>query len=159
MWKTLGEDPHVVNVNGPRYSTLMAQDRRVMGLNNIELITDRPLRTNLEEMTRVKKAWPDRALIASLMVPCVEESWKRILPMVEDTGADGLELNFGCPARHERARHGGGRGPGARVHPDGHAVVQAVQSAARDREAHAQHHRRALSRAGGQGRRARMRCP
>jgi dihydropyrimidine dehydrogenase (NAD+) subunit PreA len=37
----------------------------------------------------VKKAWPDRALIVSLMVPCVEESWKRILPMVEDTGADG----------------------------------------------------------------------
>ncbi len=97
VWKTLGEDPHVVNVNGPRYSTLMSQDRRVIGLNNIELITDRPLRTNLEEMTRVKKAWPDRALIASLMVPCVEESWKRILPMVEDTGADGIELNFGCP--------------------------------------------------------------
>jgi dihydropyrimidine dehydrogenase (NAD+) subunit PreA len=40
-------------------------------------------------MTRVKKAWPDRALIVSLMVPCEEESWKRILPMVEDTGADG----------------------------------------------------------------------
>ncbi|MEG0919976.1 MAG: NAD-dependent dihydropyrimidine dehydrogenase subunit PreA [Comamonas sp.] len=97
VWKTLGEDPHVVNVNGPRYSTLMSQDRRVIGLNNIELITDRPLRVNLEEMTRVKKAWPDRALIASLMVPCVEESWKRILPMVEDTGADGIELNFGCP--------------------------------------------------------------
>lgn len=97
VWKTLGEDPHVVNVNGPRYSTLMSQDRRVIGLNNIELITDRPLRTNLDEMARVKKAWPDRALIASLMVPCEEESWKRILPMVEDTGADGLELNFGCP--------------------------------------------------------------
>jgi dihydropyrimidine dehydrogenase (NAD+) subunit PreA len=31
VWKTLGEDPHVVNVNGPRYSTLLAQDRRVMG--------------------------------------------------------------------------------------------------------------------------------
>ena len=97
VWKTLGEDPHVVNVNGPRYSTLMSQDRRVIGLNNIELITDRPLQVNLEEMRRVKRAWPDRALIASLMVPCVEESWKRILPMVEDTGADGLELNFGCP--------------------------------------------------------------
>ncbi len=97
VWKTLGEDPHVVNVNGPRYSTLMSQDRRVMGLNNIELITDRPLQVNLDEMARVKRAWPDRALIASLMVPCVEESWKRILPMVEDTGADGIELNFGCP--------------------------------------------------------------
>lgn len=97
VWKTLGEDPPVVNVSGPRYSTLMSQDRRVIGLNNIELITDRPLRTNLEEIRRVKRAWPDRAMIVSLMVPCTEESWKSILPMVEDTGADGIELNFGCP--------------------------------------------------------------
>ncbi|UDF28432.1 UNVERIFIED_ORG: NAD-dependent dihydropyrimidine dehydrogenase subunit PreA [Roseateles sp. XES5] len=97
VWKTLGEDPPVVNVSGPRYSTLMSQDRRVIGLNNIELITDRPLRTNLEEIARVKRAWPDRAMIVSLMVPCTEQSWKAILPMVEDTGADGIELNFGCP--------------------------------------------------------------
>ena len=97
VWKTLGEDPHVVNVNGPRYATLMSQDRRVIGLNNIELITDRPLRTNLEEIARVKRNWPDRARVVSLMVPCVEESWKRILPKVEDTGADGIELNYGCP--------------------------------------------------------------
>ena len=97
VWKTLGEDPAVVNVNGPRYSTLMSQDRRVIGLNNIELITDRPLQTNLEEIKRVKRNWPDRAMIVSLMVPCEEQSWKAILPLVEDTGADGIELNFGCP--------------------------------------------------------------
>jgi len=97
VWKTLGEDPPVVNVNGPRYATLMSQDRRVIGFNNIELISDRPLRTNLEEIRRVKRNWPDRAMVVSLMVPVVEESWKRILPMVEDVGADGIELNFGCP--------------------------------------------------------------
>jgi len=97
VWKTLGEDPPVVNVNGPRYGTLMSQDRRVIGFNNIELISDRPLRTNLEEIRRVKRNWPDRAMVVSLMVPVVEESWKRILPMVEDVGADGIELNFGCP--------------------------------------------------------------
>jgi dihydropyrimidine dehydrogenase (NAD+) subunit PreA len=97
VWKTLGEDPPVVNVSGPRYTTLLSQDRRVIGLNNIELITDRPLRQNLEEIRRVKRAWPDRAMIVSLMVPCTEESWKAILPLVEDTGADGVELNFGCP--------------------------------------------------------------
>jgi dihydropyrimidine dehydrogenase (NAD+) subunit PreA len=33
----------------------------------------------------------------SLMVPCEEAAWKKILPLVEDTGADGIELNFGCP--------------------------------------------------------------
>ncbi|MDN3922006.1 NAD-dependent dihydropyrimidine dehydrogenase subunit PreA [Roseateles violae] len=97
VWKTLGEDPPVVNVSGPRYTTLLGPDRRVLGLNNIELITDRPLRTNLEEIRRIKRAWPDRALIVSLMVPCTEDSWKNILAMVEDSGADGVELNFGCP--------------------------------------------------------------
>ncbi len=97
VWKTLGEDPPVVNVNGPRYAALYAGDRKLIGFNNIELITDRPLPLNLEEITRVKRNWPDRALVVSLMVPCEEASWKRILPMVEDTGCDGVELNFGCP--------------------------------------------------------------
>ena len=97
VWKTLGEDPNIVNVSGPRYGTLMGPDRRVNGLNNIELITDRTLAINLEEITRVKRNWPDRAVVVSLMVPCTEASWKNILPMVEDTGADGIELNFGCP--------------------------------------------------------------
>nr|WP_315427888.1 NAD-dependent dihydropyrimidine dehydrogenase subunit PreA [uncultured Albidiferax sp.] len=98
VWKTLGEaGPPVVNVNGPRYGALLSNDRRMLGFNNIELITDRDLELNLREITEVKRNWPDRAMIVSLMVPCVEESWKAILPRVEDTGADAIELNFGCP--------------------------------------------------------------
>ena len=98
VWKTLGEDgPPIVNVNGPRYAALYAGDRRLIGFNNIELITDRPLQVNLAEIARVKRNWPDRAVVVSLMVPCEEAAWKRILPVVEDTGCDGVELNFGCP--------------------------------------------------------------
>ena len=97
VWKTLGLDPHVVNVSGPRYGTLLGTDRRVLGLNNIELITDRTLAINLEEITRVKKRWPDRAVVVSIMVTCEAGAWKTILPQVEATGADGIELNFGCP--------------------------------------------------------------
>ena len=98
VWKTLGEaGPPIVNVNGPRYGVIYGADRRVLGINNIELITDRPLETNLEEMKRIKRDFPDRALIASIMVPCEEQAWKAILPRVEDTGCDGIELNFGCP--------------------------------------------------------------
>ena len=97
VWKTLGLDPHVVNVNGPRYGVIYGADRRVLGINNIELITDRPLETNLREIKQVKRDWPDRAMVVSLMVPCEEDCWKQILPLVEDTGADGIELNFGCP--------------------------------------------------------------
>ncbi len=98
VWKTLGEEgPPIVNVSGPRYGAIHGPDRRVIGFNNIELITDRPLAVNLAEIAAVKRRWPDRAMVVSLMVPCEEQAWKRILPRVEDTGADGIELNFGCP--------------------------------------------------------------
>jgi dihydropyrimidine dehydrogenase (NAD+) subunit PreA len=97
VWKTLGLDPHIVNVNGPRYGAIWGADRRLLGLNNIELITDRPLEVNLQEIKSVKRDYPDRAMVVSLMVPCEEDPWKFILSKVEDTGADGVELNFGCP--------------------------------------------------------------
>jgi dihydropyrimidine dehydrogenase (NAD+) subunit PreA len=97
VWKTLGEDPPVVNVSGPRYGAIHSGDRRLIGLNNIELITDRLLQINLQEIKRVKRDWPDRALVVSLMVPCEEPNWKFILKAVEETDADGVELNFGCP--------------------------------------------------------------
>jgi len=111
VWKTLGaEGPPVVNVNGPRYGVIYGKDRTVLGINNIELITDRPLEVNLEEMARVKADYPDHALIASIMVPCEEEAWKAILPRVEETNADGIELNFGCP--HGMAERGMGSAVG-----------------------------------------------
>jgi dihydropyrimidine dehydrogenase (NAD+) subunit PreA len=98
VWKTLGEaGPPIVNVNGPRYGAIWGADRRLLGLNNIELITDRDLYVNLREIKQVKRDWPDRAMVVSLMVPCEENAWKAILPLVEETGADGIELNFGCP--------------------------------------------------------------
>ncbi|MBR9843771.1 MAG: NAD-dependent dihydropyrimidine dehydrogenase subunit PreA [Rhodobacteraceae bacterium] len=111
VWKTLGEEgPPVVNVNGPRYGAIHGADRRLLGLNNIELITDRPLEVNLQEIKSVKRDYPDRAVVVSLMVPCEEDSWKRILPLVEETGADGIELNFGCP--HGMAERGMGAAVG-----------------------------------------------
>ena len=111
VWKTLGsEGPPVVNVNGPRYGVVYGADRRVLGLNNIELITDRPLEVNLQEIKSVKRDWKDRALIISLMVPCDEQSWIDILKRIEDTEADGVELNFGCP--HGMAERGMGSAVG-----------------------------------------------
>lgn len=98
VWKTLGEEgPPVVNVNGPRYGAIHGADRRLLGLNNIELITDRPLEINLQEIKKVKREWKDRAVVISLMVPCEEKPWMKILKQIEDTEADGIELNFGCP--------------------------------------------------------------
>ncbi len=73
VWKTLGEDPPIVNVSS-RYGALHYNDDK-----------------------QVKRDWPDRAVVVSLMVPCDEHAWVKILKLVDETGADGVELNFGCP--------------------------------------------------------------
>ncbi len=93
VWKTLGVP--IVNTSS-RYGAIHYRDTRIMGFNNIELITDRPLKDNLKEIEEVKKYFPDHAVVASLMVESREE-WHQIIKDVENAGVDGLELNFGCP--------------------------------------------------------------
>ena len=94
VWKTIGEP--VVNVSS-RYSATDWNGQRIMGFNNIELISDRTVEQNLTEMAEVKKRYPKNAVIASLMVASNRETWHEIVTRAEDAGADGLELNFGCP--------------------------------------------------------------
>ncbi len=94
VWKTLGEP--IVNVCS-RLASVDNGANRMMGLNNIELITDRPLEVNLREIKECKRKYPKHALIISLMVESRREAWHEIAKQVEDTGADGVELNFGCP--------------------------------------------------------------
>jgi len=94
VWKTIGEP--IVNVSS-RYSSLDWAGQRMMGFNNIELISDRPIEVNLREIAEVKKRYPQHAVIASLMVESKREAWHEIVKRAEGAGADGLELNFGCP--------------------------------------------------------------
>ena len=68
VWKTLREEPPIVNVSGPRYGAIHGTDRRVIGFNHIELITDRPLEVNLRGIKEIKRAWPDRALRTRLPI-------------------------------------------------------------------------------------------
>ena len=94
VWKTLGSQ--VKNVSS-RYSAVNYGGQKVMGFNNIELISDRPLDINLKEIAECLKLFPDRAMIVSLMADNDKNSWHEIIKKVENTGAHGLELNFGCP--------------------------------------------------------------
>lgn len=94
VWKTLGSQ--VKNVSS-RYSALYSANKRLLGFNNIELISDRPLDINLREITECVKLFPDRAMIVSLMADNNKESWHTLIKQVEDAGAHGIELNFGCP--------------------------------------------------------------
>jgi len=107
VWKTLGNP--IVNVSS-RFGGVDYGSTKLMGLNNIELITDRPLEVNLREMAEVKKQYPEHTLIASLMVDTKEE-WQEIIKKVEGVGSDLLELNFGCP--HGMCERGMGSAVGA----------------------------------------------
>ena len=97
VWKTLG-DP-IINVSS-RLGGLRWRNQRLMGLNNIELITDRPLETNLREIREVKKRYPKHAVIVSLMVESKRETWHEIVKSEPGhrRGRPGAELRL--PARH-----------------------------------------------------------
>ena len=93
VWKTLGQP--IQNVSS-RFGGLHYRGQRAIGFNNIELITDRPLEVNFREIEEVKRRYPDNAVVVSLMVE-TEQEWRDIVRRSIDAGADGLELNFGCP--------------------------------------------------------------
>ncbi|MEZ4317374.1 MAG: NAD-dependent dihydropyrimidine dehydrogenase subunit PreA [Myxococcota bacterium] len=93
VWKTLGTP--IQNVSS-RFGAIKWKGNNGVGFNNIELITDRPLDVNFREIAEVKKRYPKHAVIVSLMVETREE-WREFIQRSEDAGADGLELNFGCP--------------------------------------------------------------
>ena len=86
----------MLNVSN-RYGAWHHGRQRMLAINNVELISDRPLEVNLREIVEIKRAWPDRAVIVSAMVESKPEAWKDIVRRIEDTGADGIELNYGCP--------------------------------------------------------------
>ena len=96
--------------------------QRMMGLNNIELISDRTVEENLREMAEVKKRYPYHAVIASLMVESKREAWHEIVAARRRCWRRRARVEFRLPARHERARHGFRRWPGSRVHRDDHRV-------------------------------------
>ncbi len=109
VWKTISDEP-IVNVSS-RYGAIDYDGRKVAGLNNIELITDRTLEDNLREIREIKREFPDRAVFVSLMVESKRETWHEIVKRTEgETGCDGLELNFGCP--HGMSERGQGSAVG-----------------------------------------------
>lgn len=75
----------------PRYARLRAGSNgsakgEIIGWENIELISDRPLETMLKEFVQLKKEYPDRILIASIMEEYNKAAWEELIDRVEQTG-------------------------------------------------------------------------
>lgn len=80
----------VINVT-PRYARLRAGTNgsakgQIIGWENIELISDRPLETMLKELKQLKEEYPDRILIASIMEEYEKAAWEELIDRVEQTG-------------------------------------------------------------------------
>jgi dihydropyrimidine dehydrogenase (NAD+) subunit PreA len=110
--KTIGLHP-VVNVKGPKTKflrsdmdtpTISMKKRPNTALHsswNWELISDRPLDWWLPHLERIKKAWPNRVLVASIMAGSGSDTelahWQTLAKACQDAGADAFELNLSCP--------------------------------------------------------------
>ncbi len=80
----------------PRLNALHYQGRRMAGLQNIEMISERPFQQNLKDIRWLKKRYPGHRLIVSIM-GYSPEGWQELARGAEKAGADMLELNFSCP--------------------------------------------------------------
>lgn len=110
--KTIGLHP-VVNVAGPKTKFLRAtpdtgqlsmQKRPGTALHsswNWELISDKPLDWWLPRLARIKQAFPQRVLVASIMAGSGSDRelrhWQALAEACQTQGADALELNLSCP--------------------------------------------------------------
>lgn len=80
----------------PRLARL-AMGNKTIGLENIELTTQRNLEVWVKDIEEIKRHYPNHILFASLMAGGVKEEWHLLIKEVEEAGVDGLELNFSCP--------------------------------------------------------------
>lgn len=96
--KTISLDHTKVINTAPRYGKLKGRvSDEVVGFENIELISDRPFDTWLDELRQLKKEYPNHVLVASIMEECSKEAWQEITRAVQETGVDAFELNLSCP--------------------------------------------------------------
>ena len=115
--KTIGLHP-VVNVYGAKAKFMRtgADDSHVSMKKrpgaalhsswNWELISDKTLEWWAPRIRRIKEAYPNRVLIASIMAGSGNDKelrhWQELAETAQGEGADGLELNFSCPHMDRR---------------------------------------------------------
>ncbi len=80
----------------PRFATLEKEENPFIGFKNIEQISDHTLEENMEYLRRLKKDYPTKVIIASIMGQN-EDEWTKLAALMEEAGADIIECNFSCP--------------------------------------------------------------
>ena len=96
VFKTLASGRAEIIHPSPRMNAYHYGSKHLMGLQNVEQISDRPLKDNLLDFLYLKKKYPKHPIVASIMGFSMDD-WEYLAKASEDNGADMLELNFSCP--------------------------------------------------------------
>ena len=92
--KSIGLEPAIDAQ--PRLARL-AVGKKTIGLENIELVSQRKLDVWVEEIEEIKRDYPDHIVFVSLTGAVVRDEWHSMIKQVQEAGADGVQLDFGCP--------------------------------------------------------------
>ena len=123
VYKSIGSDDVKIVHPSPRMIGLDAGPSRLVGLQNVEQTSDRPSADNFADLAYLKRTWPNKVVISSIMGFSKDE-WRTLALASEDAGVDMLELNFSCP-------HMTVEGSGMKV-SHAHALVEEFTRIVRD---------------------------
>jgi len=93
-FKTIGT--FVANEVSPRFDALRKEALPFVGFKNIEQISEHPLEENVAFLKQLKRDYPSKVIIASIMGQN-EEEWTYLARRMEEADADIIECNFSCP--------------------------------------------------------------
>ncbi len=96
VFKTIGPKSYFIDEVSPRFDKLNKENTPFVGFKNMEQIAEHSLEENLRDVARLKKEFPNKVLIASIMGNS-EETWEDLAKKVEEAGADMIEMNLSCP--------------------------------------------------------------
>uniref|UniRef100_A0A0A9X1F1 Dihydropyrimidine dehydrogenase [NADP(+)] n=1 Tax=Lygus hesperus TaxID=30085 RepID=A0A0A9X1F1_LYGHE len=99
--KTFGLDKDLVTNVSPRI-VRGTTSRHLYGPElgsflNIELISEKHCDYWFKSISELKKDFPKKVIIASIMCAYIKEDWEVLASKAEEAGADMLELNLSCP--------------------------------------------------------------
>lgn len=82
----------------PRFDAVHREGRHgdFSAFRNMEQLSENPSEVDFEILSRLKRDYPSKVVIASIM-GTKEEDWMTLAKMAEAAGVDAIELNFSCP--------------------------------------------------------------
>ncbi|MCL5046417.1 MAG: NAD-dependent dihydropyrimidine dehydrogenase subunit PreA [Actinobacteria bacterium] len=94
--KTTSVESEEVSLVYPMMAGLDHEDKRLIAMENIDLISEHHIDRVEKNVRYLKKEFPNKVLIASIM-GARKEHWQELVTRLEAAGVDLIECSFSCP--------------------------------------------------------------